>query len=424
LAALRSLVLLAVAVAASLWASAAQGAVLRVPEDRPSVATALASAANGDTVLLAPGTYLESVTLPSGVTLRSADPAQPAVLDAGGSARVLTISQGSAFSRLEGITLRNGQAGGGPGGGVRVVGGSLSLSDVRIEACQAAFGGALSLENGAHLMWDGGAVTGCSASFGGALFADGGRLALSHLTISSNSAQTGGALYAQGASPVSLVSCSLHDNQASGSGGALAFQLCGASLSDCRLDHNVATGNGGALWSGPGSGVVCSYSVFSNHQAAAGGAVYATCDGPAGAGCSLVQLAHVDLIRNQAPGSGAGAADGASRIEAQACVVAFNDGGLACLDSRATVDIGCSLLHGNGPAGGSGCAGSVSDTTSADPLLCDLGGGGFERCSGSPALAPATCGAPFLGALGQGCPSCATTPTQTMTWGGLKARYR
>jgi len=412
-----------VTVALILWSPAACAAVLRVPADRPSVASALAAAASGDTVLVAPGTYLESVTLPSGVTLRGADPAQPPVLDAGGSARVLTISQGSALTRLEAITLKNGQAGAGPGGGVRVVGGSLALHDVTIASCQAAFGGALSLENGAHVTWSGGAVTGCAASFGGAAFADGGMLALTQVALASNSAQTGGALYAQGASPVSLVSCSLHDNQASASGGAIALQQCGASLSDCRLDHNRATGNGGALWSGPGSGVVCSYSVFSNDQAAAGGAVYATCDGPAGAGCSLVQLAHVDLIRNQAPGSGAGGADGASRIEAQACVVAFNDGGLACLDPRATIDVGCSLLHANGPPG-SDCAGSVSDTTSADPLLCDLAGGQFERCAGSPALAPAACGEPFLGALGQGCPSCATTPTQSVTWGGLKARYR
>src|SRR5262249_42671302 len=222
---------------------------LRVPEDRPSVATALASAASGDTVLLAPGTYLESVTLPSGVTLRGGDPAQPPVLDAGGSARVLTISQGSASSRLEAITLRNGQAGQGPGGGVRVVGGSLAMRDVTVETCQAAFGGALSLENGAHVAWNGGAVTGCPASFGGGAAADGGMVALSALTLASNSAQTGGAVYAQSASPVSLVSCSLHDNQASLSGGALAFLQCGVSLSDCRLDHNHASAQGGALWS-------------------------------------------------------------------------------------------------------------------------------------------------------------------------------
>ena len=88
---MRASALVGATVAASLWSAAACAAVLRVPADRPSVASALAAAASGDTVLLAPGTYLESVTLPSGVTLRGADQAQPPVLDAGGGARVLTL---------------------------------------------------------------------------------------------------------------------------------------------------------------------------------------------------------------------------------------------------------------------------------------------------------------------------------------------
>ena len=102
----------------------------------------------------------------------------------------------------------------------------------------------------------------------------------------------------------------------------------------------------------------------------------------------------------------------------------FNGGSLVCLDPRATIDIACSLLHQNGPDPGSGCAGSVTDTTSADPLLCNVGAGDFERCSGSPALSPASCGTPFLGAQGEGCPACATTRAVTVTWGALKGRYR
>src|SRR5262245_61963041 len=148
----------------------ASAASLRVPEDRPSVSTALASAASGDTVLLSPGTYFESVTLPVGVTLRAADPSQHPVLDAGGAERVLTSAGGSAFSRIEAITLRGGSAGAGPGGGVRVVGGKLALTDVTIESCQAAFGGAISLESGAHVTWTRGVVTGCSAMYGGGVF--------------------------------------------------------------------------------------------------------------------------------------------------------------------------------------------------------------------------------------------------------------
>jgi hypothetical protein len=406
-------------------AHAANAALLHVPADKPSVAAALASAATGDTVLLSSGTYVESVTLPAGVTIRGADPSEPPVLDAGGAATVVTSVAGSASSRLEAMTLRGGFSPAGPGGGVRVRGGSLSLADVRIESCQAAFGGGISLESGAHVTWTRGTVTGCTANFGGGAFADGGALSLTQVALTANSAQTGGALYAQNANPVTLISCALNGNQSAHDGGALAFSQCGVSLSDCKLDGNRATGDGGALWVGPGTDAVCGYSVFTNNQALEGGAAYATCDGPAGAACAAVHFAHADLIRNDAAHSGAVGASGASLIDVETSVVAFNGGGVACLDSRATIDIGCTLVHGNGPdPGPSGCAGSVTDTTSADPLLCNVVAGDFGRCAGSPALLPAACGIPYLGAQGEDCPACATTPTVPVTWGGLKARYR
>jgi predicted outer membrane repeat protein len=422
-AALTSRLLLALALLGAPRAGVA--AVLHVPEDRPSVAAALATAAPGDTVLLSSGTYFESVTLPAGVTLRGADPSQPPVLDAGGAARVVTSAHGSPFSRLEAITLRGGSAGTGPGGGVRVLGGNLALTDVTVENGQAAFGGALSLEVGAHVTWTRGTISGCSATYGGAVFADGGALSLTQVSFVNNGAQGGGAVYAQNANPVTLVSCSLSGNQSTLDGGALAFSQCGVSLSDCKLDGNRAGENGGALWAGPGTDAVCGFCVFSNNQALAGGAAYVNCDGAAGADCAAVHFAHADLVRNVAgSSSGAVGADGASLVEAQACVVAFNGGGITCLDSRATVDIACSLLHSNGPEPGSDCAGSVSDTTSADPLLCNVAAGDFGRCAGSPALAPAACGTPFLGAQGESCAACASTRTITTTWGGLKGRYR
>jgi predicted outer membrane repeat protein len=299
------------------------------------------------------------------------------------------------------------------------------LRGVRIEDCSSTFGGGLALSNDAKVTWSGGSITGCTAAYGGGVFASGGTLTLSEIVFSGNTAQAGGAIHAQDATPVSLVSCVLDNNVSSGDGGALSFLRCGVSLSDCRVRGNRAAGNGGGMSAGPGTYAVCGYTVFSANQAALGGGVYAFCDGPAGAGCSVVQLVHADLVRNMAGASGAAAAAGASRLEAQACVVAFNSGSLVCLDPRGVLDVGCTLLHGNGVAPGSeGCSLAFSDTTGADPLLCDVNGGVLERCAGSPALTPASCGAPFLGALGEGCPECFTTASIPTTWGGLKARYR
>ena len=54
------------------------GAVVRVPDDYPSISAALATARAGDTVLVAPGTYYESLTMQPGVHIHG----QPgAILD-------------------------------------------------------------------------------------------------------------------------------------------------------------------------------------------------------------------------------------------------------------------------------------------------------------------------------------------------------
>lgn len=423
MAALTRTLLLAAIAAVAVGDAPARAAVLLVPAEHPTAAQALALAAPGDTVLLSPGVYSENLSLPSGVTLRGDGIAETVVLDAGFLGPGLVCSMGASGTRVESITVRQGQGGPAGGGGIRVSGGTLALADVRFENCVAAFGAAVACAGNAQVTWKGGSATGGQASFGGALFADGGSLALDHVTLSGNQSQKGGALYAQDTSPLSLVSCTIQGNVTSGDGGGLYLLRTGASLSDCGIRGNRAGGNGGGLAAEPGSQVVCGYSVLFANEALAGGGVYAICDGAGGGACTIVQLAHVDLVRNRGGGSGAAGIDGSARLEATASVVAFNEGGIACLDPRATIDLGCTLLHDNGPASGFGCSASMTDTTTADPRLCGVATGNLERCADSPALS-AACGAPFLGALGLGCPACGVTPSVPLTWGSLKARYR
>jgi len=423
LAALRR-ALVAGAIAAGLVGDApARAAVLHVPAEHPTASQALALAAPGDTVLLSPGIYPENLSLPSGVTLRGAGPPEAVVLDAGGLGPGVVCGMGAAGTRVESITVRQGLGGPAGGGGVRVTGGSLALADVRFESCVAAFGAAVSCAGNAQVTWNGGSATGGQASFGGALFADGGSLALDHVTLSGNQGTKGGALYAQDTSPLSLVSCTIQDNVSVGDGGALYLVRTGTSISDCGIRGNRAGGNGGGLAAEPGTQVVCGYSVLFANEGLAGGGLYAICDGPGGGACTLVQLTHVDLVRNRGGGSGAAGIDGSARLEATASVVAFNEGGIACLDPRATIDLRCTLLHGNGAASGFGCSASMTDTTTADPRLCGVATGNLERCADSPALTSA-CGPPFLGALGVGCATCGITASTPLTWGSLKARYR
>jgi len=91
---------------------------IRVPEDYATISAAIAAAANGDTIDIAPGVYAGAVTLNKSVTLsgRFADPDDPrknsTILDGGGTQDVIAIPSGvSPGPTVTGLLLRNGVAG-------------------------------------------------------------------------------------------------------------------------------------------------------------------------------------------------------------------------------------------------------------------------------------------------------------------------
>lgn len=95
-------------------AAAAGDGIHRVPEEFPTVQAALDAAADGDTVLVAPGTWTESIRMPeAAVTLGSrliqGDSAavDGTVIDGGGADWVLRFEASAGYSRIIGLTLRN-----------------------------------------------------------------------------------------------------------------------------------------------------------------------------------------------------------------------------------------------------------------------------------------------------------------------------
>jgi plastocyanin len=112
--------LLAVLLISSLVAatgSARASATLRVPQDHPTVQAAIDAAAAGDTIVIAPGTYNENLTLDKSVSLvgQSFDSSDPrnntSILDGGGNT-VVTIRSGVLPGpSFTGLVIRNGKDG-------------------------------------------------------------------------------------------------------------------------------------------------------------------------------------------------------------------------------------------------------------------------------------------------------------------------
>ncbi len=107
----------ALLVAALVLAAPRGAATIRVPEDQPTVQAAVGAAKDGDTVLVSPGTYRESVAVAGkSITIasryaQSKDPGdvERTVIDGGGKS-VVTVARG-AEARIVGLTLRNGEDG-------------------------------------------------------------------------------------------------------------------------------------------------------------------------------------------------------------------------------------------------------------------------------------------------------------------------
>ncbi len=213
-----------------------------VPQCCPTVQEGVDFAYEGDTVLIAPGTYVENVLVnDKGITLEGAGGGE-AVLDAGMSGSPLKVIN------ADDVTIRDltiAYAAGDALGGVY-----CADSTVVIERCR---------------------IHGSSATFGGGIFLDQSEASISECEISGNTAeQAGGGLYAW-ASKVILRDCVVKENTAKDGGGIFLWYsvpqivrtvvakneaergagvFCDESapvIVNCTITDNVATDGAGGI---------------------------------------------------------------------------------------------------------------------------------------------------------------------------------
>ena len=359
-----------VLVAGLLFASRSQARVLRVPSTIPTIPAAIDSAAAGDTILVAPGTYY--VNLDTGgkyLIFLSEAGAEQTILDGEHLDSVVKLT-GSGV--IDGFTIRNGQAED-HGGGVYVgdpFGASLPDGTIRnsvIEHCTAGY-------------YDSGG--------GGGIYVwvRGGTFTIDRCLIQDNyGGYTGGGIDAW--STVIVTGCTLLRNGChvcgGGAGGVEVIEGCiiadnwsdhgGAGLCDCaQVRHNTIVGNH------TGNGVT-----------------------PMGAGIDL----------------------GSSSAVVSNNLVAFNYGPAGShtavgIYSMVGGTFDCNDSYGND---GDDYSWDISGSSnlSRDPLLCNFGNSDYHLRSDSPCTADST-GCGLIGALGVGC---SPTPIQPMSWGKLKIRY-
>lgn len=339
-------------------AGPAFGATLRVPADFATIQAAIDAAVAGDEVLVAPGSYFESIDLRGkAIALRSeAGPSQTTIDGGGAPLYVLRITSGEGpGTSVEGFTITGGRAPtsgpGNGGGGIYVKGSSPVLTGLLVRANRGTEGAGMRIEQGSPLVIDSSFEENESITGGGiyALFA---AAVLRDLRFRENRAiYGGGGLFAGGGSLV-LERSEFEGNFAGSFGGALMLNTVSVQVSQVIARQNgdaeflpdgsavFHTFGGGGLYATNASGRI-DRSLFVENVAAAGGGIYV-------AGAGSLQLVNCLSVENLSGIAGGGVYANGSSPTLVNCTVARNFPGGIFTTYGAFPTVRNSILAGNG----------------------------------------------------------------------------
>ncbi len=422
--------------------------VLHVPGDYDQIHDAVQACADGDTVLVAAGTYYDCthptegpestpacVIMKSGVTLRGAGQDQT-IIDAQVLGRGIFI-ENVANCRVENLRITHAFADiYGAGILMRQVGPTVEINDVQVTACTD--GGIICINNSSPT--------------------------LRRVTMDNNEAKHGGGLAIEESSSPQIIDCMVDNNQAPvgagvfirqdcapifsgttvqnntinadwGNGGGISVQSSTPTITNCMIINNTGLGYGGGIaFLDNAAGLVEDSLIKGNNAAytySQGGGIASSASNPTlrrlvivdnsasgffaeGGGLDISftpapTLENCTIVGNSTSGNGFGGGMsiqwGANPI-IDKCIISGSTAGQGIYCTSSTPVVSCTNIHGN--AGGDEICGSDNGGNfSADPLFCGTEGLEYNLTSASP-CAPGNhpsgeCNGELIGALAAGC---------------------
>jgi hypothetical protein len=263
--------------------------VIEVPAEAPTIQAAIDAAVDGDTVLVTPGTFFETIDFHGkAITVRSAEGPDVTVIDARGAGSVVSFRSGEPRAAvLSGFTIRGG-FNAYSGGGIYIGSSSPTIRDNVITENHSCTGVGVYSSFGSPLILGNkitrNSVTGCTGGWGIGVYIGGNSAAEivgNEISNNTGSAASGGgvALFAAGAAVVT--GNVITGNTTSGPAGCgWGGGIISANFSEAKIINNLVVGNsacsgGGVYWMGStGSTVFVNNTVADNEASASWPGVY------------------------------------------------------------------------------------------------------------------------------------------------------
>ncbi|MFC1855469.1 PKD domain-containing protein [Thermodesulfobacteriota bacterium] len=173
-------------------------ATRNVPGTYGTIQSAINVSTDGDLILVAPGTYVENLSIDKNVVLRAVNGHATTIIDGSASGSVVTYAPGLAQSGgIDGFTITNGNSAG-DGGGVNAPNSSPTVANCNIKGNSAA--------------------------------------------------GNGGGISVAGGNVQNLVNCLITDNTAAVSGGGINSIGEGQYITNCTVSNNTAGVRGGGIY--------------------------------------------------------------------------------------------------------------------------------------------------------------------------------
>jgi parallel beta-helix repeat protein len=241
--------------------------VLNVPGTYATIQAAINASANGDTVLVAPGTYFENIDFKGKlITVQSAQGPSVTTIDGSNLAPVVNFSNAeTAAAVLQGFTLQHGNATFAfayEGAGIHISGASPTVvGNVVVANTSCANGVGISVASASPVIRDNTIdgntkQPGCSGQSGGGIYVRGaGSAQIIHNSIFNNTTDSGGGISLFAAGTPTLLDNTISGNGAEYEGGG----IYAVNQSDANIVQNLITGNrspgsGSGLYISPPSG--------------------------------------------------------------------------------------------------------------------------------------------------------------------------